>query len=79
MESVSAIPDHRDLSKKTKYSVYEICASAFAMMYFQDPSLDHFQRRLKEETNKSNLETIFKVNNIPQQKRLNIFIQHLQM
>ena len=78
IESVSAIPDHRDLSKKTKYSVYEICASAFAMMYFQDPSLDHFQRRLKEETNKSNLETIFKVNNIPQQKRMRTFIDKIK-
>lgn len=78
IESVSAIPDPRDLSKKTKYSVYEICASAFAMMYFQDPSLDHFQRRLKEETNKSNLETIFKVKNIPQQKCMRTFIDKIK-
>jgi hypothetical protein len=78
IESVAAIPDPRDLSKKTQYSVYEICGSAFAMMYFQDPSLDHFQRRLKEETNKSNLETMFQVKNIPQQKRMRTFIDKIK-
>lgn len=78
VESVAAIPDFRDLTKKTKYSIYEICGSAFAMMYFQDPSLDHFQRRLKEETNKSNLETMFKVENIPQQKRMRTFVDKIK-
>lgn len=71
---MSKIEDFRNSAKKISFSVYEITASAFAMMYFQDPSLDHFQRRMKESINQSNLETMFGVENIPQQKRMRSFI-----
>ena len=77
-ETVSQIPDFRTLEKKIKYTVHEIYSSAFAMMYFQDPSLNHFQKRMKEATNQSNLGTMFKVENIPQQKRMRTFIDRIE-
>jgi len=76
---MEGIKDFRDTTKKITYSVYDICASAFAMMYFQDPSLDHFQRRMQESMNQSNLGTMFKVANVPQQKRMRTFIDEVEV
>lgn len=39
--------------------------SAFAMMFFQDPSLLQFQKRLQDAIHKNNLTTLFKVSDIP--------------
>jgi len=77
-ETVNRIPDFRTLKKKIKYTVEEIYGSAFAMMYFQDPSLNHFQKRMKEVMNQSNLGTLFKVDNIPKQKRMRTFIDRIE-
>ena len=76
--AVNGIKDFRDPDKKISYSIYEICASAFAMMYFQDPSLNHYQRRMQESINKSNLETMFGVKNIPKEKRTRTFIDQVE-
>jgi hypothetical protein len=72
--SVEKIEDHRKKPEYSEYSVKDIMNTAFAMMYFQDPSLDHFQRRMQESSNRSNLQTMFGVENIPQQKRIRTFI-----
>lgn len=77
-KAVSLIEDFRTLKKKIKYTVDEICNSAFAMMYFQDPSLNYFQKRMKESTNKSNLETMFGVESIPGEKRMRSFIDRVE-
>jgi len=39
--------------------------SAFAMMFFQDPSLLQFQKRLQDAIQKNNLATLFGVSHIP--------------
>ena len=44
--------------------------SAFACMYFQDPSLLHFQKRLEQKYQRNNLKTIFNVSNIPSDSQL---------
>jgi SAM-dependent methyltransferase len=44
--------------------------SAFAMMYFQDPSLLAFQRKLQNSTNLNNLKTMFDVKSIPRDSQL---------
>lgn len=77
-EAVSFVPDFRVVKKKVKYKVPDICASGFAMMYFQDPSLNYFQKKMKETTNKSNLGTMFGVENIPKQKRMRTFIDRIE-
>lgn len=44
--------------------------SAFACMFFQDPSLLHFQKRLEQKYQRNNLKTIFNVSNIPSNNQL---------
>ncbi|MCP3680156.1 MAG: hypothetical protein GY782_07880, partial [Gammaproteobacteria bacterium] len=63
------IPDNRDLSK-TGYSLHDAMMSGFACMFFQDPSLLQFQRRLREDENRDNLQTLFDINKIPKDTQL---------
>jgi hypothetical protein len=42
-----------------------VLMSAFAMLFFQHPSLLEYQRRMKERTGQSNLERVFGVKAIP--------------
>ena len=44
--------------------------SAFAMMYFQDPSLLQFQNRMQQSINRNNLKTVFNVSAIPKDTQL---------
>jgi hypothetical protein len=44
--------------------------SGFAMMYFQDPSLLVFQRRMQEANQRNNLKTLFEVSDIPKDTQL---------
>jgi hypothetical protein len=63
------IKDNRQQSK-CDYSQTEALMSAFACMYFQEPSLAQFQLRMEEELHKNNLRTLFGVENIPQNSQL---------
>ncbi len=42
-----------------------VLMSAFAMLFFQHPSLLEYQRRMKQRTGRSNLERVFQVAEIP--------------
>ena len=57
-------------SQKCNYSVHDAMMSAFACMYFQDPSLLHFQQRLEKKYQRSNLQTIFRVKHTPKDSQL---------
>ena len=61
-EEFSKIEDSR---RMPEYPIEDIIMSVFAMMFFQDPSLLQFQKRMKEERNINNLESLFGVKNIP--------------
>ena len=65
----NSIKDSRDQAK-CNYSQHDVLMSAFACMYFQDPSLNEFQRRMQEEQHQNNLNTLFGVKNIPQNTQL---------
>ncbi len=56
--------DNRDQSK-TEYGLHDFFMTGFAMMFFQDPSLLAFQRRLQKACNMNNLKTMFNVESIP--------------
>jgi len=58
------IEDNRQ-SGKVDFTLHDCLMSALAMMFFQDPSLLSFQRRMQERMQSSNLKTIFAVNAIP--------------
>ena len=58
------IKDHREASK-VKIDLVDALRSALACMFFQDPSLLQFQKRLQEQEGKNNVETLFRVKLIP--------------
>jgi hypothetical protein len=45
--------------------MHDVCMSGFAMMFFQDPSLLQFQRRMEDEVHANNLKSLFHVDSIP--------------
>jgi len=64
-----AIDDPR-VSAKCDYSQHDVLMSAFACMYFQDPSLNEFQRQMEQEQHANNLRTLFGVSHIPRNTQL---------
>jgi hypothetical protein len=50
---------------KVDYSLPDCLMSALAMMFFQDPSVLSFQRRMQDRFQDSNLKAMFAVENIP--------------
>jgi hypothetical protein len=63
-EVFDQIDDPRQ-SGKVDFSLQDCLMSALAMMYFQDPSLLSFQRRMQDSMQCNNLKTMFGVNSIP--------------
>jgi len=68
-ERFRLIPDGRQ-EAKTHHEMHDVCMSAFAMMFFQDPSLLQFQRRMEEEAHGNNLKTLFHVETIPKDSQM---------
>jgi hypothetical protein len=58
------IEDTRD-SQRLTWELPAVVMSAFAMLFFQHPSLLEYQRRMKQQTGSSNLERMFRVAAIP--------------
>jgi len=69
-------PDNRQTAK-IDYSIHDSLMSAFACMYFQDPSLLQFQKELRDQKNLDNLETIFAVQNVPGNTRIRNIIDNV--
>lgn len=55
---------------KVDHCVHDCLMSAFAMMFFQDPSMLDFQKRLQEKSHSSNLSAIFQVQSVPKDSQL---------
>lgn len=55
---------------KIKHELHDVFMSALAMMFFQDPSLLQFQKRLQEAGHAHNLRTLFTVQSIPKDSQL---------
>jgi hypothetical protein len=64
-----ALADERQ-QNKCIYSQHDILMSAFACMYFQDPSLLQFQIRMEKKYQRHNLQTMFSVKDIPQSTQM---------
>ena len=61
---VQKISDPR-MQGKIDHELHDCCLSSFAMMFFQDPSINQFQKRLQNAVHKNNLRTLFNVKTIP--------------
>ncbi len=68
-EHFSKLGDRRQ-SGKVSHSLHDCLMSAFAMMFFQDPSLLEFQRRMEQHKQFSNLSSIFQVQSVPKDSQL---------
>jgi hypothetical protein len=75
-EKFKVIPDWRQ-ENKTNYSLHDITMSAFACMYFKDPSLEQFQKRMQQVEDRSNLQTLFHVDKIPANTQLREAIDNI--
>jgi hypothetical protein len=64
-EIFEQIEDHRQAGK-VDYRLHDCLMSALAMMFFQDPSLLSFLRRLEDPLQCGNLKALFAVKAIPQ-------------
>ena len=51
--------------QSTNYSIHDAMMSGFACLYFQDPSLLQFQKRLEEDWHSNNLKTLYDIEDIP--------------
>lgn len=72
-----AIPDWRRPPKKKKNKLIPIkdaLMSGFACMYFQDPSLLQFQKRMQEDQHRNNLNTLLGVRTIPKETQMRTII-----
>jgi hypothetical protein len=58
------IPDQRNPQRIT-WELPAVAMSAFAMFFFQHPSLLEYQRRMKKKLGRANLESIFGVAALP--------------
>lgn len=75
-DEVLKIPDTR-ITERTRYSLTDIYLSAFALFFFQDPSLLEFQRRCQQQLQINNLLTVFGVDAIPSDTQLrNMIDEH---
>jgi len=76
-ERFNQIEDQRQQGK-VGYSIHDCCMSGFASMYFQDPSLLEFQKRMQESIQFNNLSSMFKVTAIPKDTQLRDVLDELQ-
>ena len=63
-EAAFAMPDFRRGSNK-HYAVFDAAACALATFFFQSPSFLNFQRRMFEESFRSNCHSLFGVDGVP--------------
>jgi len=68
-EIFRGITDGRQ-KRKISISIHDAMMSGLACMYFQDPSLLQFQKRLEEEQHENNLKTLFDIENIPKETQM---------
>lgn len=67
--TLESLPDSRDPDRVT-YPMRDAALSAFAMFFFQHPSLLKFQQEMKLRSGRSNLESLFGVRDVPSDSQL---------
>ena len=68
-ECFRQIRDTRQVAK-VDHCLHDVLMSGFAMMFFQDPSILCFQRRLQEHTQRNNLSTVFGIGSVPKETQM---------
>ena len=68
-EAFTLIVDERQ-PNKVSITLHDALMSGFACMYFQDPSLLQFQKRLQDAQHRNNLATVFGVKEVPKETQM---------
>lgn len=68
-DCLQSISEHRE-EKKIRHSIDDVFMSGVAMMFFQDPSILQFQKRLEDGIHNNNLKTLFQVQSIPKDSQM---------
>jgi len=74
-ECLSNIKDQR--ASNASYSFQDICLSAFAMFFLQDPSFLAFQKRMQKEHQSNNASTIFGIEEIPTDNQIRNILDNI--
>ena len=61
--AAASLPDSRGSNKR--YALSDAASCALSVFFFQAPSFLEFQRRMQQETSRSNCHTLFGVEAIP--------------
>jgi hypothetical protein len=72
------LPDSRNTGHNFRYSIRNALKCAFAVFFFQYPSMLDFQRRMRERHRRDNMESIFKVAEIPSDTQIRTLIDRIE-
>jgi hypothetical protein len=64
-QCIDHLPDHRQPSPNTRYTIQDAVLSAFGIFFTQSPSFLEYQRRLQHTQGHDNAQTLFGVEQIP--------------
>jgi hypothetical protein len=79
LEAVGAtVTDNRREKYDKKYVIGDAIKSAFAVFFFQHPSLLSFQRAMKERTKRNNVETLLGVTGIPSDNKIRDLLDRIE-
>src|SRR5215468_5019538 len=64
-QGIALLPDHRQPSPNTRYTIQDAVFSAFGVFFTQSPSFLEYQRRLQHTPGRNNAQTLLSVEQIP--------------
>jgi hypothetical protein len=77
-ETARGIADKRRAGHNLKYQIADAINSAFAVFFFQHPSILQFQRAMAEKKKRNNMETLFGVVKIPSDNQIRTLIDGIE-
>jgi hypothetical protein len=70
--------DKRAAGRNFRYTLTNALKCAFSVFFFQYPSLLHFQHKMQEKRRRNNMETIFKVGEIPSDPQIRTLMDGIE-
>ena len=64
-QGIAHLPDHRQPSPNTRYTMQDAALGAFGIFFTQSPSFLEYQRQLQASKGRNNAQTLFGVQQIP--------------
>jgi hypothetical protein len=73
-----ALPDSRDTGHNFRYTLTDALKCAFAVFFFQHPSVLDFQRKMQEKRRRNNMESIFGIREIPSNPQIKTLLDEIE-